>query len=612
MRGGGLAVIAVIVAGALAACAGDDDASPEPAGTTTVSTSLASAATVTPAPATAAATTAPITEPPTTADPSTESSTTATTATTVATPPPSTAAPTAFEPPVRARLLVTGPEEVVFDWSEHQCEPANIPDNPARAFRDSAGQVHLTIGHVRSYAMVGPTLDDVVIDCSAPILTSPFDPDPADFADSWWIGSPYTTDGQTVYAIAQHEFRGDTHAGARPSRCPSGQRLPCLDTSLVMMVSTDGGRTFGPVAAPPDHLVATLPYGYRADTVPSGIRRPSNLVRHSDGFFYLFGNVIDQPAGRQWVCAMRTDDLANPAAWRYWNGTEFTGDWLDPYRETATPADKCAPLAEQELAGSVQESVVFDERLGGYVMVGISGDPSTSGEPSGVYSSTSTDLLNWGARELMIELPSAGAPANSADDVVYAYPAIIDPDSASPNFETSDGAMYLYVSRFNAGTNSLDRDLVRFPIAVVEEQIPAPTWTFDTDGDTEGWTSDNDLRSFDAVDGELRMVSTGDDPSFLSGEIVVPAAYDQLTIRMRAEDAEGQYAQVFWTTEDDPEWSESKSTTFELRGVGEARDIVVDVGSIPGWQGVIRALRIDPLSSSGRTIEIDTIGFGHR
>jgi ferredoxin len=92
----------------------------------------------------------------------------------------------------------------------------------------------------------------------------------------------------------------------------------------------------------------------------------------------------------------------------------------------------------------------------------------------------------------------------------------------------------------------------------------------------------------------------------------VPAVYDQLTLRMRAEDAEGQYAQIFWTTEDDPEWSESKSTTFELRDVGELRDLVLDLGSIPGWQGTVRALRIDPLESTGRTIEIDEIAFGHR
>jgi hypothetical protein len=460
--------------------------------------------------------------------------------------------------------------------------------------------------------MVGPTLGEVVIDCAAPILTSPVDPDPATFADSWWIGAPYTTDGQTVYAIVHNEYRGDTHTDARPGQCPSGQRLPCLDTSLVMTVSTDGGRTFGPLTTPPDHLVATLPYQYLGDTVPSGIRQPSNLIRHSDGFFYLFGSVIDPPAQRQWVCAMRTDDLANPSAWRYWDGSGFVGEWLDPYREDTTTADKCAPLAHDQLGGSVQESVVFDERLDGYVMVGISAEPITYRDDWGVYYATSTDLVDWTLRELLIELPSGEAVVDPDNDVVFAYPAIIDPDSASPSFETSDGAMYLYISRFNGGGNSLDRDLLRFPIAVVEEGIAAPSWTFDTDGDTEGWFPDNDLGSFEVSGGSLRMESVGIDPWLLSGEILVPAVYDQLTLRMRAEDAEGQYAQIFWTTEDDPEWSESKSTTFELRDVGELRDLVLDLGSIPGWQGTVRALRIDPLESTGRTIEIDEIAFGHR
>ena len=557
-------------------------------------------------------TSVPVTAAPTTAPPPTDTAPPSTTVrSTVATTPPSTTTPPPFVTPTHTRIVVTGDEEMVFDWTDDRCEDESIPDIAARAFRSSDGLVHLTIGHWNTYRMSGPTLDEVVSDCSAPILTSPFDPDPAAFADSWWIGSPYTADGQTVYAVVHNEYRGDTHATARPDQCESGERLPCLDTSFVMVVSTDGGRTFAPVAAPPGHMIATLPYTYRDDTVPSGIRQPSNVVRHSDGFYYLFGNVSDQPAEVQWVCAMRTDDLANPAAWRYWDGAGFTGEWLDPYTEAATAGDKCAPLADAELAGSVQESVVYDEVLGGYVMVGISADTVSYEDEWGVYYATSSNLVDWTLRELLIELPSGGAVDDPDRDSYYAYPAIIDPDSADMSFGTSDGQMYLYISRFNAGGGSLDRDLVRYPIAVIEEEIPAPAWTFDTDGDTEGWFADNDLDPFEAVDGVLRMESTGDDPWFLSDEIVVPSAYDRLIIRMRVEDADGQYAQVFWTTTDDGAEDEAKSTTFELRSVDEFRDLVIDLGAIPTWDGTIRSLRIDPLESSGRLIEIDSITFSH-
>ena len=50
---------------------------------------------------------------------------------------------------------------------------------------------------------------------------------------------------------------------------------------------------------------------------------------------------------------------------------------------------------------------------------------------------------------------------------------------------------------------------------------------------------------------------------------------------------------------------------FELRGVDDFRDIVVDLGANSSWRGTIRALRVDPVESSGRTIEIDSITFSN-
>ena len=198
----------------------------------------------------------------------------------------STTAPTVADaaPPelvTRSRIVVTGPEQIVFDWTTDQCEPEHIPDIAARAYRDAAGRVQLTIGHYVTYRMIGPSLDELVSDCSTVQLRSDYDPDPSQFNDSEWIGAPYTLDGETVYAVVHNEYRGDTHAGARPGQCPSGQRLPCLDTSFTMLVSTDGGDTFDDILPPPNHLIATLPYQYLDDTVPSGIRQPSNIIRRT-------------------------------------------------------------------------------------------------------------------------------------------------------------------------------------------------------------------------------------------------------------------------------------------------------------------------------------------
>lgn len=509
--------------------------------------------------------------------------------------------------------MVAGPEEVVFDWTTDQCEPAHIPDIAPRAFRNAAGQVQLTIGHWNTYRMIGPSLDTVVSDCGTIQMSSDYDPDPAQFNDSEWMGAPYTFDGETIYAIVHNEYRGDTHTGARPGQCPSGQRLPCLDTSFTMQVSTDGGDTFDHILPPPNHLVASLPYQYIDDSVPTGIRQPSNIVEGPDGYFYLFGNVSDHPDEQQWVCAMRTDDLADPTSWRFWDGSDFSGVWKNPYLEVVDPdVDKCAPLAFAQLSGSINEGIVFDERLGLYVMVGNADSPGAPGTEWGFYYSTSADLVTWSPRHELIDLPTNPSVADPANETVHAYPTIIDPDSPSLNFSTSDGQMYLYVSRFNFGGNSLDRDLLRFAIEVVDVQIPAPDWTFDDPIDTDprgGWVPDNDLDPIELVDGVALLTPTGLDPFLLASGLSVPAQFDRLRIRMKAPVGVDNVGQLFFVTADDLNYDEAKSLVFTLDPSGEFVDYVLDMSTFDGWQGAIVALRFDPVEGIDVPVEIDRIWF---
>src|ERR1700752_4481838 len=43
--------------------------------------------------------------------------------------------------PVSAKVV--GPEQPVFIWTRDACERLDLPDAPARAFRDASGQVQL-------------------------------------------------------------------------------------------------------------------------------------------------------------------------------------------------------------------------------------------------------------------------------------------------------------------------------------------------------------------------------------------------------------------------------------------------------------------------------------
>jgi hypothetical protein len=541
------------------------------------------------------------------AEPSTE------TTTTTQVPPPDTR-PT---PLVVRRIVVTGPEEIVFDWTTDRCENEHIPDIAPRAFRDADGMVQLNIGHYVNYRMTGPDLDTLTSDCTAPVLSSDFDPDPDQFNDSEWIGAVYTEDGETVYAVVHNEYRGVTHQSARPGQCPSNDNLACLDTSFTMAISTDGGDTFSDIATPPNHLIATMPYVFDDEGVPSGIRQPSNIVRGPDDYFYLFGNVSDYPttAGAfepQWVCAMRTDDLSDPASWRYWDGEAFAGQFVNPYLgSSATGADapKCAPVSLPELSASVNEGLVYNEALSKFVMVGISVQPDAGAPTWGVYYSLSDDLIHWSPRELLIEIASGEAVVDSANDLLHAYPSIIDTDSTSMSFETTDDKAYLYVSRFNFGGNSLDRDLVRFPIAVRDVVYGGPEWTFDSDGDTEGWATESGIGSLDVASGTMTLTTLDDDPSTMSGPVTVPASFDTMVISMRLPEGSDTIGQVFFLTDNAPNWSEANSVVFDVIADGEFHEYALDLSGLPGWSGIVKRLRLDPVAAAGLTVDIDYITF---
>lgn len=505
-------------------------------------------------------------------------------------------------------LEVTGPEEVVFDWTTDACEPEHIPDITARAIRSADGLVSLYVAHYVTYRMVGADLDSVTTDCSAPVHESDFDPDPATFNDSEWLASPWTEDGETVWAIVHNEYRGDTHGIA--GQCPSGDRLTCLDTSITMAKSTDGGRTFVDIAAPPGHLVATQPYPYDDEGRPTGFRQPSNLVPGDDGYWYVFSNVSEYPSGDtpwedQWVCVMRTDDLDDPGSWRYWDGTAFGGSFVNPYVDTpASDRVGCAPLAFPSIGNAVQESVVWSDVLDAWVMIGVGNDPSAADEAFGFYYATSTDLLEWTRRRLLVELPLANTVADNANELYYAYPSLLDPDSESRSFDTFDDEGYLYLARVNEGGNSLDRDLVRFPVAVVTRTIEPPAWTFETDA--EGWNPTWDVTDPTVADGIVTFTATGDDPYVVGPSFDLPAlGYGTVTIRMRV--SAGSTGQVFFATAEAPDHAEARSVVFALRPGEEFHEYVLDLAAEPGWTGTIVNLRLDPTDTAGATIEIDEI-----
>ena len=104
---------------------------------------------------------------------------------------------------------ILGPEEIVFDWSADSCEEVDIPDAPARAFRDADGNVQLIATHYINRRMIGDNINVVQRDCNV-IMDSDLDTDPSQYNDHEWLMAPYTLDGTTIYALVHNEYQGDT------------------------------------------------------------------------------------------------------------------------------------------------------------------------------------------------------------------------------------------------------------------------------------------------------------------------------------------------------------------------------------------------------------------
>ena len=374
--------------------------------------------------------------------------------------------PKPFPNPV---LKVTGQEEVVFDWTTDHCEKMNLPDLPSRAFRDTDGQVQFILSHFVNYRMIGPDLDHLKMDCNL-IMHSQYDPDPSIFSDAEWIASPYTEDGNTIYALVHNEYQGHTH----PGQCPQGQYFPCWDNSITLVVSKDGGKTFSHAVTPPAHLVARLPYPYEAGAGPDGTRNPSNIIKGKDGYYYNFFNVSEYRTQKQSVCLMRTNDLSSPASWRFWDGDGFDGQFANPYiNPPANPSEHLCPALDwNDIGASLNDSITYNTYLDRYVLVGISADTIGGREIWGVFYSFSDDLIHWTHRKLLREMILPWTAANNTD-VMYLYFSLLDPASESRNFETTGKTAYLYYTRHNFGQGSLDRDLIRIAVEFYPSETEA-------------------------------------------------------------------------------------------------------------------------------------------
>jgi hypothetical protein len=372
------------------------------------------------------------------------------------------------EPGVRA----LGPSEVVFDWSTTACEQNDIPDNPARAFRDASGRVQLIASHAVVRREVGPDLGSVQHGCPI-IMNSHSNRDPAAYNDKEWLSSVYTGDGQTIYGLSHHEYEGWNYDAACAPWRGTFEQARCWMNSVNLVSSVDGGSSYTHATAP-SHLIAAAPYRYAAGSGPLGVFDPSNILyRPEDGHYYATVRAAPYGAQQNGICLMRTANLADPTSWRAWDGAGFGVRFINPYLEpNEPPGNHVCSVLSPGLLPYGSSSLTYSTYLQKYVLLGVSekADPSTGEIVSGFYYSLSGDLINWTEQQLVMEgVLMWRHRCGDADPVLY--PSLIDPASPDRNFGTIGRRPYLYFTRFNYqywGTEkcwmTLDRDLLRVPI----------------------------------------------------------------------------------------------------------------------------------------------------
>jgi hypothetical protein len=362
----------------------------------------------------------------------------------------------AVEPPLAAVTLV-GPPQTVFTPKRDACDANDVPDIPARAFRDAQGGIVLFAMHTENRALRGPDFDKLKLDCSSP-LPSHGEADPAAFDDESWITATWTTDGQRVAALVHHEYQANTH----PGRCGHKEYLACWYNTVLAVSSSDGGRSF--TRPPRPQVVAAAPF---TQEVGQGRHRgffnPSNIVADGQAYYFFAGTTGWEGQGTG-ACLFRSLDPADPTSWRGYDGQGFTARFVDPYR--AKPGKPTCRTIEPFPAPV--GSIARHRGTGAWIAVFQASADRDLFPEAGFYTTSSRDLLAWDKPRLLLAGRTLYDDPCTSGGRLIAYPSLIDPAAAGRNFDDIGDSADLYFSDLKVeGCNvTAARDLVRRRVAI--------------------------------------------------------------------------------------------------------------------------------------------------
>ena len=125
----------------------------------------------------------------------------------------------------------------------------------------------------------------------------------------------------------------------------------------------------------------------------------------------------------------------------------------------------------------------------------------------------------------------------------------------------------------------------------------------------QDWRPIMNVKDFLNVGKCLTFESTTWDPSIWVAQDRARAShFEKMIVRMKTTlTKDNNVIQVFWKTEQAPQYSEENSVKVPVRPSSGFVDYVIPLKGAPGWKGRVTELRLDPVETEGIKIEIEHI-----
>jgi hypothetical protein len=361
--------------------------------------------------------------------------------------------------------VLDGSRSVVFDTATESCELIDIPDAPARAFRDYTGTVHMVASHYIMRQSLGPTLESAKHICDV-VYNSAHDPNPADYNDATWLDSFYSLDGKEIVALGHMEYHGWEH----PGECHSqNYTAACWYNADTFHLSHDGGYHYESFKAPANYVVG-LPFKYAVGAGPEGYSVDTNILKVGE-LYYAMATDWNwppncTPTGPKHCLVpfggspIRTSNLLDVTSWRGWNGTDFSVSFADPY---LGPVDDPEAHVYTPVPYMYYVNAINIHEPSGLFVATLWDPWNTAYGPEGLYLSTSTDLVSWTQPRLVVT-QAALLAKEPKGNWSYAYFSLLDPNSNDANFSGIGDNPYVYYVRSDDDHGPYVRVLYRQPV----------------------------------------------------------------------------------------------------------------------------------------------------